>query len=184
LTWTNTVDTTGGGLANVTGICCGLTAPESGMRSGETAHTGSGALMYSGSGQGGGTVYAYLKFYDLSSGPLTIGTSRTLSYWIYPQSNATSTWVPAGSNNSTCVAIDMIFTDGSTLRDSGAMNQSGNRLHPAAQCGHLTLDAWNHVTVNLATNNANKQISRILVGYDHPNSTGGYHGYLDDLTIG
>jgi alpha-L-fucosidase 2 len=88
-----------------------------------------------------------------------------------------------GSNNSTCVAIDMIFTDGSTLRDSGAVDQNGNRLHPAYQCGHLTLDAWNHVTVNLATNDANKQINRILVGYDHPNSTGGYRGYVDDLTI-
>lgn len=182
-TWTNTVDTTGGGLSNVTGICCGLTGPELGIRTGENAHTGSGALMYSGSGQGGTAVYAYLKVYDLSGSPLAIGTSKTLSYWIYPQSNATSTWVPAGSNNSTCVAIDMIFTDGSTLRDSGAVDQNGNRLHPANQCGHLTLDAWNHVTVNLATNNANKQINRILVGYDHPNSTGGYRGYLDDLTI-
>ena len=125
-----------------------------------------------------------MKFYDLSGSPLAIGTSKTLSYWIYPQSNATSTWVPAGSNNSTCVAIDLIFTDGSTLRDSGAVDQSGNRIHPAYQCGHLTLDSWNHVTVNLAANNANKQISRILVGYDHPSSTGGYRGYLDDLTVG
>ena len=183
LTWTDTVDSTGGGISNVTGICCGLSGPEAGIRTGETEHTGSGALMYSGSGQGGGTVYAYLKFYDLSGSPLAIGTSKTLSYWIYPQSNATSTWVPAGSNNSTCVAIDMIFTDGSTLRDSGAVDQNGDRIHPASQCGHLTLDTWNHVTVNLAANNANKQISRILVGYDHPGSTGGYRGYLDDLSI-
>ncbi|HEV2346085.1 MAG TPA: hypothetical protein VGS97_18440 [Actinocrinis sp.] len=183
LTWTDTVDTTGGGSSNVTGICCGLTGPELGIRTAETEHTGSSALMYSGSAQGGSTDYAYLKFYDLSGSPLAIGNAKTLSYWIYPQSNATSTWVPAGSNNSTCVAIDMIFTDGSTLRDSGATDQNGNRIHPASQCGHLTLDTWNHVTVNLATNNANKQINRILVGYDHPNSTGGYRGYIDDLTI-
>jgi len=183
LTWTDTVDTTGGGRSNVTGICCGLTNPEAGVRTGETTHTGSADLMFSGSGQGGSNVYAYLKVYDLSGSPLAVGTSKTLSYWIYPQSNATSSWVPAGSTNSTCVAIDMIFTDGSTLRDSGAVDQAGNRLHPAYQCGHLTLDAWNHVTVNLAANNANKQISRILIGYDHPSSTGGYRGYIDDLTI-
>lgn len=183
LTWSDTVDTTGGGISNVTGICCGLTGPEAGIRTGETEHGGSGSLMYSGSAQGGSNDYAYLKFYDLSGSPLAIGTSKTLSYWIYPQSNATTPYVAAGSNNSTCVAIDMIFTDGSTLRDSGAVDENGNRIHPASQCGHLTLDTWNHVTVNLATNNANKQISRILVGYDHPNSTGGYRGYLDDLSI-
>jgi hypothetical protein len=139
--------------------------------------------MYSGSGQGGANVHAYMKIYDLSGSPLSIGTSKTLSYWIYPQSSATTPYVPAGSTNSTCVAVDLIFTDGSTLRDSGAVDQNGNKAHPASQCGHLTLDAWNHVTVNLAANNANKQISRILVGYDHPNSTGGYRGYVDDLTI-
>jgi alpha-L-fucosidase 2 len=183
LTWTDTVDTSGGGLSGVTGICCGVTGPEAGVRAGETAHAGNSSLMYSGSAQGGSNDYAYLKFYDLSGNPLAVGSAKTLSYWIYPQSNATSTWVPAGSTNSTCVAVDLIFTDGSTLRDSGAVDQNGNRAHPAYQCGHLTLDAWNHVTVNLATNNANKQISRILVGYDRAGSSGGYRGYLDDLTI-
>ena len=183
LTWTDTVDTAGGGLGGVGGICCGLTGPEAAIRTGETAHTGTGALMYSGLAQGGSSVHAYMKTYDLSGSPLAIGTSKTLSYWIYPQSNATSGWVPAGSGNSTCVAIDLIFTDGSTLRDSGAVDENGTSIHPAHQCGHLTLDTWNHVTVNLATSNANKEISRILVGYDNPNSTGGYRGYIDDVTI-
>ncbi|MEY9886467.1 alpha-L-fucosidase 2 [Catenulispora sp. MAP5-51] len=184
LTWSDTVDSSGGGSTGVTGICCGVSGPEAGIRTGETSHTGSGALMYSGSAQGGSNDYAYLKFYDLGSAPLAIGTGKTLSYWIYPQSNATSSWVPAGSTNSSCVAVDLVFTDGTTLRDSGAVDQNGDRAHPAYQCGHLTLDTWNHVTVNLAANNANKQVSRILVGYDHPGSTGGYRGYIDDLTIG
>jgi alpha-L-fucosidase 2 len=182
LSWTDTVDTTGGGLAGVTGICCDVTGPQAGIRIGETARTGTGALMYSGYGQGSSTVYAHLMVYDLSGSPLQITAGKTLSYWIYPQSDATTPWVPAGSDNSTCVAVDLVFTDGSALRDSGAVDQNGIRLHPAYQCGHLTLDAWNHVTVNLATN-ANKQINRILVGYDHPNTTGGYRGYLDDLTV-
>ncbi|MEV6843641.1 hypothetical protein [Actinoplanes sp. NPDC051411] len=181
--WTDTVDTAAGGQSGVTGICCGLSAPEAAVRSGETAHSGGSALMYSGSGQGGGNTHAYLKTYDLSGSPLAIGTGRTLSYWIYPQSNATSAWVSAGSNNSTCVAVDLAFTDGSTLRDSGALDQHGNRAHPAFQCGHLTLDAWNLVSVNLATDNADKQVNRILIGYDHPNATGGYRGYIDDLTL-
>ncbi|MHA6760716.1 glycosyl hydrolase family 95 catalytic domain-containing protein [Streptacidiphilus sp. PAMC 29251] len=181
-TWTDSVDTTGGGLNNVAGICCGATGPETGPRSGETAHTGSSALMYSGSASGS-NPHAYLKVYDLSGSPLAIGATKTLSYWIYPQSSATTPWVAAGSTNSSCVAVDLIFSDGSTLRDSGAMDQNGHQAHPAQQCGHLTLDAWNHVTVNLGTNNSNKQINRILVGYDQPGGSGGYRGYVDDISI-
>ena len=183
-TWTNTVDTSGGGIANVGGICCGLTVPEAGVRS-ETAHTGTSALMYSGLAKGGTTThaYAYLKVYDVSTNPVPVGTAKTLSYWIYPQSHATNTFVATGSKLSECVGVDLIFTNGSTLRDSGAVDQNGNRAHPFSQCGHLTLDTWNHVTVNLATNNANKQIARILVGFDEAGGTGGYRGYIDDLAI-
>ena len=39
------------------------------------------------------------------------------------------------------------------------------------------------MTVNLATNNSNKQITRILLGYDQPGATGGYRGYIDDIAI-
>jgi len=181
-TWTDTVDTTGGGDNNVTALCCGVAGPEAGVRTGETSHTGSSSLMYSGSADGS-DPHAYLKVFDLSNSPLAIGSGKTLSYWIYPQSSATTPYVAAGSTNSTCVAIDLIFTDNSTLRDSGAVDQNGNGIHPADQCGHLTLDTWNHVTVNLGTNNANKEINRILVGYDQPTGSGGYRGYIDDISI-
>jgi len=182
-TWTDTVDTTGGGDNNVTALCCGVSGPEAGVRTGETSHTGSSSLMYSGSADGS-DPHAYMKVFDLSGSPLAIGSGKTLSYWIYPQSSATTPYVPAGSDDSSCVAIDLVFTDNSTLRDSGAVDQNGNRIHPADQCGHLTLDTWNHVTVDLGTDNANKEISRILVGYDQPGGSGGYRGYIDDISIG
>ncbi|WP_225447953.1 hypothetical protein [Streptacidiphilus sp. P02-A3a] len=181
-TWTDTVDTSGGGDNNVTALCCGVAGPEAGVRTGETAHTGNSSLMYSGSADGS-DPHAYLKVFDLSGSPLAIGSGKTLGYWIYPQSNATSPYVPAGSDDSSCVAVDLVFSDGSTLRDSGAVDENGNGIHPADQCGHLTLDAWNHVTVNLGTDNANKEVDRILVGYDQPSGTGGYRGYIDDLSI-
>ncbi|MEV2210922.1 hypothetical protein AB0H86_05350 [Streptomyces sp. NPDC050997] len=114
---------------------------------------------------------------------ITVRDGTTLSYWIFPQSDATTPWVSAGSDDSTCVAVDLIFTDGSDLRDSDATDQSGTGMHPADQCGHLTLDAWNHVTVNLGAVKAGQAISKILVGYDRPGATGGYRGYLDDLSI-
>jgi len=52
-----------------------------------------------------------------------VGPNTTLTYWIYPQSAATSGLV-SGSNSS-CVAVDLIFTDGSNLRDSGVVDQNG-----------------------------------------------------------
>ena len=181
-TWTDTVDTSGGGLNDVTGLCCSLTGPEAGVRTGETEHTGSSSLLYSGSADGS-NPHAYMQVFDLSGSPLSIGTSKTLRYWIYPQSSATTPYVAAGSDESSCVAVDLVFTDGSTLRDSGAVDENGVGIHPADQCGHLTLDTWNHVTVNLATNNANKEIKTIMIGYDHPTGSGGYRGYIDDLSI-
>jgi predicted alpha-1,2-mannosidase len=183
-TWSSTADSgvyPAGGLGNVTGICCGLTGPEAAPRS-ETAHTGSVALMYSGSAQNAASDFAYMKLFDLSAQPLTVGASTTLSYWIYPQSTATSSLVTG--SNSTCVALDLIFSDGSNLRDTAnALDQNGNRIHPTLQCGHLTLDAWNLVSVNLGAAVDGKTITRVDLGYDQSNSTGGYRGYIDDIAI-
>lgn len=175
-TWTNTVDA----ASNVGGICCGLTGPELGVRTGEHSHTGSSALLYSGMANGGSTTYAYLKAFDMSSSQPAIDANTVLDYWIYPQSQSTSTYV--SGNNSTCTAVDMLFSDGSWLRNDGVVDQNGNQLHPAAQCNHLTLDTWNHVTAKLGSL-AGKQLERIDVGWDDPGATGGYRGYIDDMAI-
>ncbi|GCE30323.1 endoglucanase [Dictyobacter alpinus] len=186
--WTNTVDAGNwplAGAVNVTGVCCGLSSPELGVRN-ENAHGGSAALMYSGSSTNAfSSNYAYLKSFDLSSQNVVVGSNTTLSYWIYPQSSASSNLVHG--NNSTCVAIDLIFQanngSSSNLRDSQAVDQNGNRAHPAYQCGKLTQDTWNHVTINLGTHSNALKVSRVDVGYDNPNSTGGYRGYIDDISI-
>ncbi|MFF2510301.1 hypothetical protein [Streptomyces sp. NPDC058086] len=153
------------------------------MRTGEQTHTGDASLMYSGYANGGSYDHAYMQVYGFNGAPLTVRGDTTLSYWVFPQSDATTPWVSAGSDDSTCVAVDLIFTDGSDLRDSGATDQSGTGTHPADQCGRLTLDAWNHVTVNLGAVKAGRAISKILVGYDRPGATGGYRGDIDDLSI-
>jgi len=174
-TWANTVDGGGypaGGLSNVGGICCGLSGPEAGVRT-ETGHTGGAALMYSGMDNSASSSYAYDKVFDLTGANIVVGPTTTLSYWIYPQSNTTAP-EPIGAGNSACVAIDLIFADGSNLRDSGAVDQAGNRLHPVYQCGHLTPDTWNHVTSVIGAVTSGKTIVRLDVGYDQPANTGGY----------
>jgi len=183
-TWANTVDGGGypaGGLSNVGGLCCGLSGPETGVRT-ETSHTGAAALLYSGMDNSASNSDAYDKVFDLTGDNIVVGPTTTLSYWIYPQSNTTAP-EPIGGGNSACVAIDLIFADGSNLRDSGAVDQAGNRLHPAYQCGHLTLDTWNHVTSVIGAHVAGKTIVRLDVGYDQPANTGGYRGYIDDISI-
>ncbi len=110
-----------------------------------------------------------------------VGPNTTLSYWIYPQSAATSGLV-SGSNSS-CVAVDLIFTDGSNLRDSGAVDQNGVRVHLAQQCGHLPLDQWDLVTTNIGAVANGKTLSKLDIGYDQPANTGGYRGYVDDLSL-
>jgi len=177
--WTNTVDGGGyprGGSQNVSGVCCGLTAPEAGVRA-EIAHTGSQALLYSGHGHG--AAYAYLNVFDVSHQPLTVTPSTTLSYWIYPQDG----FVGAVGANSTCVALDLIFADGSNLRDSGAVDQQGVRLHPAYQCRHLVMNTWNKVVAPIGAAVAGRTIVRLDVGYDQPQSAGSYRGYIDDISI-
>ena len=179
-TWVSTVDTANGGLTNVGGICCGLSNPESVGRT-EMSHSGNIALMYSGMDNSATSSYAYMELFDLSGQNVAVGANTTLSYWIYPQSSATSGLV--SGNNSSCVALDLSFSDGTNLRDSGAVDQNGNRAHPAFQCGTLTMDSWNHVTVNLGAVANGKTIVRVSEGYDQPANTGGYRGYIDDISI-
>lgn len=185
-TWSDTVDDSGppaGGIRNITGVCCGLTGPEAAVRNNEQAHNGTASLLYSGKATNDSQPnYAYMKVFNLNDQSLTVDDNTTLSYWVYPESSSTS-YNYASDSNSTCVAIDLIFSDGTNLRDSGALDQNGNRAHPAYQCNKLTLDTWNHVTVKLGSYVSGKSIIRVDVGYDQPNTVGGYRGYLDDISI-
>lgn len=175
-TWNDTTDF----ARNVGGICCGLTHMESSSRQ-EIAHTGGVALLYSGYGAKARQSFAYNKVFNLRGKNITVTPATTLSYWIYPQNGA----VGANGRDSTHVAIDIIFTDGSNLRDSGAVDQYGVRLHPRYQGegGRLIVNAWNHVVSNIGAKRAGKTIDRLLVGYDQPRAGGPYRGYIDDIQI-
>ncbi|MEU4155632.1 hypothetical protein [Actinoplanes sp. NPDC026670] len=183
LTWRSKVSngTGHGGTGNVSGVCCGLTGPElftsTLMEAG--AHSGANALLYSGKDDSATASYAYTQAFDLRH--LTLRQNSVLSYWIYPQSHNDSTMVSGA--NSTCVAVDLVFTDGTNLRDSAAVDRRGNRAHPAQQCGKLAMDTWNEVIVPIGAIAAGKQINTMEVGYDQPANTGGYRGYIDDIRL-
>jgi hypothetical protein len=180
--WQNTIDDTGaghGGMLNVGGVTASLTGAELKTGPFAGAHSGGTILLYSGKDNNATKSYAYTKAYSLTN--VTVRASTTLSYWIYPQSTATNNLVTG--LNSSCVAVDLIFGNGTSLRDSGATDQHGNKIHPAQQCGKLTMDAWNEVTVPIGAVAAGQKVVKVDVGYDQPLGTGGYRGYVDDLTI-
>ncbi len=173
------------GPTTITDPASGLQASVAGMldltRIQQEGAGGATALMYSGKDNSTSQSFAYMKVFNVSSQNIVIAPNTTLSYWIYPQSSFGNSFV--SGSNSTCVAVDMLFTDGSDLRDSGAVDQHGNQLHPAHQCGQLTLDQWNLVTSNIGAKVSGKTISQIDVGYDQPPNTGGYRGYIDDISL-
>ncbi len=45
------------------------------------------------------------------------------------------------------------------------------------------LDQWNRVTTNIGTVANGKTLSKLDIGYDQPANTGGYRGYVDDLSL-
>ena len=181
ITWTNTVDTTppGGGSSNVGPVTSGPSGPELGVRS-ENSQSGSNEIMYSGKASGGASDYAYMKVFDLSSQDATITSRMHFSYWIFPQSPNNSSLVTG--SNSAYVALDLVFSDGTDLRDSGLTDQHGVSIHPKYQGTILVLDTWNYVTVDM-TPLAGKTVNRVDLGYDQPGSTGGYRGYVDDIAF-
>jgi hypothetical protein len=181
--WQNAVDDAGagsGGLLNVGGVCCALTGPELFIGTDSRAHSGDKVLLYSGKDNDATRSYAYTKAFNLRN--VQVRPGSVLSYWVYPQSKANS-YQYADGLNSTCVAVDLVMADGSTLRDSGLLDQHGNRAHPANQCGKLTLDTWNEVVVPIGTRLAGKQIATLTIGYDQGPNTGGYRGFVDDVRV-
>ncbi|WP_103888970.1 glycoside hydrolase family 130 protein [Actinacidiphila yanglinensis] len=175
--WVDGVDTDpgGGGIANVTAYGS-ASSPEASARQ-DNAHDGTNALMYSGHATGATDDHAYMRLFDLSDRPVKVGKDTTLSYWIHPQANGPLATGVSGDNSS-CVAPDLVFADGSTLHGLG-----GSPLTPASQCGKLTLDQWNQVSVDIGKAAAGKTIVRVDLGYDQPSGNGGYRGYVDDLAL-
>jgi lysophospholipase L1-like esterase len=165
VTWTNSVV----GSANIGGYCCGLTAMETARRA-EKAHGGTYALMFSGNDTDATRSFSYNRVFDVH---IPIAADTTLSYWILPE-----------HPNATSVAIDLALTDGRSLRDSGAADQFGVRAHPRWQGdgGHLVPHQWNLVQVRLSPL-AGGTIDQIRLGYDQPEDTGLFRGYVDDITI-
>jgi predicted GH43/DUF377 family glycosyl hydrolase len=175
--WVDGVDTStgGGGISGVTAYS-GASGPEASARQ-VVDHDGTNALMYSGQATGAADDHAYMRLFDLSGRPVRAGRNTTLSYWIYPQAKGADAPGVAGDNSS-CVALDLVFSDGSSLH-----GLPGSPLTAASQCGTLVPGQWNRVAVDIGKAAAGRKIVRIDLGYDQPGGKGGYRGYVDDIAL-
>jgi hypothetical protein len=163
-TWSDTIDSS----INVSGYHSGIN-PECSTRQ-EQAHSGTTALMYSGTDNSASSSYVYFKVFSVNI-PITSATK--MSYWIYPQ-----------QTNGMYVAVDYHCTDNTTLRDSGALDYNGFSMHPnAGHGGNLPLNAWANIKCNVGQWLAGKTVDKIWVAYDHPPATGQFRGYIDDIKI-
>jgi hypothetical protein len=157
---------------------CAAKKPENSVVA-EKAHSGSRAVRYFGVDHSTTKSHAYFRALALNR--VTAKPTTKLTYWVYPQDNSTVSHVLF--YNSTCVAIDLTLSGGGTLRDSGATDQSGNRAHAAQQCGKLTPNTWNKVEVKLGGRFDGQAITALHIAYDQPANTGGFRGYVDDISI-
>jgi hypothetical protein len=165
--WKDSPDTTfQGGLAGVSDYRCSV-------RTDGKAQSGTASLMVSGTANGGRQTHCYCKVFDLSDSRKVIGPDTLLYYWIYPE-----------QDNARYVALDIQFTDGTTLSTSPCVDQNGHPLRPSAGHGgsSIPLNAWSVVTSRLGALSG-KRIKMIRVGFDHPGATGPYRGYIDDIRI-
>ncbi|BEL11690.1 hypothetical protein Q0Z83_098810 [Actinoplanes sichuanensis] len=160
--------------AKATYDACLAKAPEAALST-TKARTGTNALQIVGNDRNATRSYAYFQTMNLDR--VMVGENTVLSYWIFPSAGD---WLPSDSS---CVAVDLIFSNGANLRDSGAVDQNGNRAHPAQQCGKLKANEWNQVTVPLGKLFNGRAVTRLDVAYDQAAETGAFRAYIDDISI-
>ncbi|GGJ98295.1 hypothetical protein GCM10011583_32230 [Streptomyces camponoticapitis] len=157
LTWTNSPGP--GGTLNVTG-------PTLGTVTGADHQLGRSAIRAQGSTPAAGHSYAYMQAFEVSI-PITAATK--LSYGFLPKD--------AGGRN---VSVDLVLSDGTTLRDSAATSTTGQDMHPGTAKG--TVGSWSRIQSNIGTWLNGRTITKILVGYDR-SATGGYQAFIDNIEI-
>lgn len=162
-----------------------------GPRSSSTAKTGVGftgvrSLHYVGRHIADGPAASTSVLYDDLD--IAVESDTALSYLVFPELDGEQTYA------STFVAVDLTFSDGTTLSQSGATDAYGYEANARAQGASNALwpDQWNKVTVDLGAFEG-RTVTGITLSYDHPGSdvtavepaTAGttVSGWVDDIAI-
>lgn len=136
----------------------------------DKAHSGENALRYAGTAVGD---KANNIMYRLFEERINVDENTVLSYWIYPE-----------QENGRYAGIDLICTDGTTLRGSNSVDQNGFSMHPSAGHGEkIPLNQWTEITCNIGQKLKGKTIDIISLMYEKNDVKGKFSGYLDDIKV-
>ena len=155
----DTVARRGGGLRKVSGNRCGAVARSD-------AHTGGRALMLRGVSDDPAYSFVYQTVWDK---PVFVMPDTALTYWIKPL-----------NENGRATAIDLRFSDGRTLRESGVSDTEGRGAHPGGLRG--TVGLWTRVEVPLGKF-AGTRVETVMAAYDTRKGGGLFETLFDDLSI-
>jgi hypothetical protein len=128
--------------------------------------------------------YCYFRVFDVN---IDIHPETYLIYWIHPQTDL-----------GRYVGVDLVCTNGETLRNSGARDRYGAFMHPA--WGHrrptgdpqvyvdIPLNKWSWIACHVGKWLAGRTVDRILVPFVLPKhlwgTTGWFASYIDTIYLG
>jgi len=133
----------------------------------ENPHRGLYALRITGNDRSATTSNAYFNVFDVN---IPVNLTTDLNFWTYPL-----------DANGRYISVDLLMTDGTTLRGSGAKDMNGVSMHPAT--GRGTINMWTRTKCNIGNWLNGKTIDKILIAYDNGPSTGNFSGYIDDISV-
>ena len=131
------------------------------------ARAGARALRVTGNAEDPSYSYVYFAVFEETLG---VAPDSVLSYWIRP-----------ANERGQCVGIDLRFTDGTTLRDSGGKTADGQALHPGNTRG--VIGEWTQVVIPIGRFAAGKAIEAILFAYDSRAAGGPFEAFIDDVKL-
>ncbi|MFE6287782.1 GH92 family glycosyl hydrolase [Streptomyces sp. NPDC057877] len=139
--------------------------------------TGKRALRYAGRHTADGRAYSYNRIFDVN---VPVGRDTQLAYKIFPS-------MADGDldYDATNVAMDLVFTDGTSLSELKATDQHGFPLTPKGQGASkvLYVNQWNNVVSRIGSVAAGKTVDRILLAYDSPKGPAKFRGWIDDVSL-
>ncbi|MBD8077956.1 GH92 family glycosyl hydrolase [Cellulosimicrobium arenosum] len=164
--------------------CCSIGGVETKVQGGD-ARTGGQAVIYSARATQA-DAHASDVLLDVDT-PVSGG--ETLRYWLRPQEDGG----PFGDyvqDASRFAAVDLLFTDGTRLSDTGVQASNGAPLDALAQGGVLETDTWNEVAVVLPDEVGGRTVDKVLLTlstgdvFATPGQQDGYlRGWVDDLSL-
>lgn len=165
--------------------CCGIGGVETKVQDGES-RSGSQAVIYSARAVQEGATAANLL---LDGAGTVVPHNARLTYSVRPQKDGG----PFGDyvqDASQFVAVDLLYTDGSTLGATGVVTSNGATLDPLEQGKVLKVDTWNDVSVSLPDSEVGKTVDKVVLTLatgKHSATPGARNGYLrgwiDDLSL-